>query len=249
MLTGDAVEFAPTANVEFYTDGKLRFENDVTGSAGFVQKVRDAHDMFVPGTAYDDEIDGNLTSEPQLLFSGVSLSDIEYIQGEMTGEFGNARKTLTLSSSATATSDGGVFFYDNDGSTLTAQFQVKSHSSCRNCIKVQLVQHGSDIYGQIAYEKSGYTNSGNPPPNIGDNWDDYTVNGYKQTICDLKIGVSDKTIYDVLPTDVSVEIAGRWAQVRSEAARPLQKPCASPTAALSRSLPRRIRTSGRKSRR
>ena len=211
VLTGDAVEFAPTANVEFYTDGKLRFENGVTGSAGFVQKVRDAHDIFVPGTAYDDEIDGNLTSEPQLLFSGVSLSDIEYIQGEMTGEFGNARKTLTLSSSATATSDGGVFFYDNDGSTLTAQFQVKSHSSCRNCIKVQLVQHGSDIYGQIAYEKSGYTNSNNPPPNIGDNWDDYTVNGYKQTICDLKIGVSDKTIYDVLPTDVSVEIAGDYA--------------------------------------
>ena len=211
VLTGDAVEFAPTANVEFYTDGKLRFENGVTGSAGFVQKVRDAHDIFVPGTAYDDEIDGNLTSEPQLLFSGVSLSDIEYIQGEMTGEFGNARKTLTLSSSATATSDGGVFFYDNDGSTLTAQFQVKSHSSCRNCIKVQLVQHGSDIYGQIAYEKSGYTNSNNPPPNIGDNWDDYTVNGYKQTICDLKIGVSDKTIYDVLPTNVSVEIAGDYA--------------------------------------
>ena len=211
VLTGDAVEFAPTANVEFYTDGKLRFENGVTGSAGFVQKVRDAHDIFVPGTAYDDEIDGNLTSEPQLLFSGVSLSDIEYIQGEMTGEFGNARKTLTLSSSATATSDGGVFFYDNDGSTLTAQFQVKSHSSCRNCIKVQLVQHGSDIYGQIAYEKSGYTSSNNPPPNIGDNWDDYTVNGYKQTICDLKIGVSDKTIYDVLPTDVSVEIAGDYA--------------------------------------
>ena len=211
VLTGDAVEFAPTANVEFYTDGKLRFENGVTGSAGFVQKVRDAHDIFVPGTAYDDEIDGNLTSEPQLLFSGVSLSDIEYIQGEMTGEFGNARKTLTLSSSATATSDGGVFFYDNDGSTLTAQFQVKSHSSCRNCIKVQLVQHGSDIYGQIAYEKSGYTNSNNPPPNIGDNWDDYTVNGYKQTICDLKIGVPDTTIYDVLPTDVSVEIAGDYA--------------------------------------
>ena len=126
----------------------------------------------------------------------------------MTGNFGNATKTLTLSTASAATSDGGVFHFANDGTTLTAQFQIKSYSSCRNCIKVQLVQVGADIYGQIAYQKSGYTNGSTPPPALGANWDDYTGNGYSQSICDLKVGIPDKTIYDALPTDVRVAIAG-----------------------------------------
>ena len=207
-LTGDTLSLASGAEAIFNSDGSLTISNDVSCADGMVQRVRDAHDVFVPGTTHDDEIDGNLTAESQLLFSGVSLSDVEYIQGTMTGVFGNASKTLTLSTASAATSDGGAFHFTNDGTTLTAQFQVKSYSTCRNCIKVQLVQVGADIYGQIAYEKSGYTNGGNPPPALGDNWDNYTGNGYSQSICDLKVGIPDKTIKDSLPTDVRVTIAG-----------------------------------------
>ena len=207
-LSGDAISLASDAATIFNSDGSLVVSNDVVCANGFVQRVRDAHDVFVPGHAYDDEIDGDLTAESQLLFSGVSLADVEYIEGKMTGYFGNAHNTRTLSSNSAATSDGGVFFYSNDGTTLTAQFQIKSYSTCRNCIKVQLVQVGNDIYGQIAYQKSGYTNGGNPPPALGVNWDDYTGNGYSQSICDLKVGIPDKTIYDALPTDVRVAIAG-----------------------------------------
>ena len=207
-LSGNAITLASGAETVFNSDGALTVSNDVTCADGMVQRVRDAHDVFVSGTTHDDEIDGNLTTESQLLFSGVSLADIEYIQGKMTGNFGNATKTLTLSSNGAATSDGGVFFYANDGATLTAQFQIKSYSTGRNCIKVQLAQVGNDIYGQIAYEKSGYTNGGNPPPALGDNWDDYSGNGYSQSICDLKVGIPDKTIKDLLPTDVRVTIAG-----------------------------------------
>jgi len=207
-LTGDAISLASGAEAIFNSDGSLSVSNDVICADGFVQRVRDAHDVFVPGQAYNDEIEGNLTSESQLLFSGVSLADVEYIQGTMTGNFGNATKTLTLSTASAATSDGGVFHFSNDGTTLTAQFQIKSYSSCRNCIKVQLVQVGNDIYGQIAYEKSGYTNGSNPPPALGDNWDDYSGNGYSQSICDLVVGIPDKTIYDTLPTDTLFEAAG-----------------------------------------
>lgn len=207
-LTGDAISLASGAEAIFNSDGSLSISNDVACADGFVQRVRDAHDVFVPGTAHNDEIDGNLTAESQLLFSGVSLADVEYIQGTMTGNFGNATKTLTLSTASAATSDGGVFYFSNDGATLTAQFQIRSQSSCRNCIKVQLVQVGNDIYGQITYEKSGYTNGTNPPPALGDNWDDYTGNGYSQSICDLVVGIPDKTIYDTLPTDTLFEAAG-----------------------------------------
>ena len=208
VLTGDTLSLASGAEAIFNSDGSLILSNDVACADGFVQRVRDAHDVFVPGTEYDDEIDGDLTAESQLLFSNVSLADIEYIEGKMTGVFGAASKTRTFSSRGAATPDGGVFYYANDGTTLTAQFQIQSYSTGRNCIKVLLEQVGDDIYGQIAYEKSGYTNGGNPPPALGANWDDYTVNGYSQSICDLKVGISDKTIYDVLPTDVRVEAAG-----------------------------------------
>ena len=207
-LTGDAISLASGAEAIFNSDGSLSISNDVACADGFVQRVRDANDVFVPGQAHNDEIEGNLTSESQLLFSNVSLADVEYIQGTMTGNFGNATKTLTLSTASAATSDGGAFYFSNDGATLTAQFQIKSYSSCRNCIKVQLVQVGNDIYGQIAYEKSGYTNGGNPPPALGDNWDDYSGNGYSQSICDLVVGIPDKTIYDTLPTDTLFEAAG-----------------------------------------
>lgn len=207
-LSGDAITLASGAETIFNSDGSLSISNDVACADGFVQRVRDAHDVFVPGTAHNDEIDGNLTAESQLLFSGVSLADVEYIQGTMTGNFGSATKTLTLSTASAATSDGGVFYFSNDGATLTAQFQIKSYSTGRNCIKVQLVQVGNDIYGQIAYEKSGYTNGGNPPPALGDNWDDYSGNGYSQSICDLVVGIPDKTIYDTLPTDTLFEAAG-----------------------------------------
>lgn len=210
-LSGDAITLASGAETIFNSDGSLSISNDVACADGFVQRVRDAHDVLIPGTAHNDEIEGNLTSESQLLFSGVSLADVEYIRGTMTGVFGNASKTLTLSSNGAATSDGGVFYYANDGTTLTAQFQVRSYSTGRNCIKVQLVQVGSDIYGQIAYEKSGYTNGGNPPPALGDNWDDYTGNGYSQSICDLVVGVPDKTIYDTLPTNTLFETAGDFS--------------------------------------
>ena len=207
-LTGDAISLASGAEAIFNSDGSLSISNDVACADGFAQRVRDAHDVFVPGQAHNDEIEGNLTSESQLLFSNVSLADVEYIQGTMTGNFGSATKTLTLSTASAATSDGGVFYFSNDGATLTAQFQIKSYSSCRNCIKVQLVQVGNDIYGQITYEKSGYTNGTNPPPALGDNWDDYTGNGYSQSICDLVVGIPDKTIYDTLPTDTLFEAAG-----------------------------------------
>lgn len=207
-LTGDAISLASGAEAIFNSDGSLSISNDVACADGFAQRVRDAHDVFVPGQAHNDEIEGNLTSESQLLFSNVSLADVEYIQGTMTGNFGSATKTLTLSTASAATSDGGAFYFSNDGATLTAQFQVRSYSTGRNCIKVQLVQVGSDIYGQIAYEKSGYTNGGNPPPALGDNWDDYTGNGYSQSICDLVVGIPDKTIYDPLPTDTLFEAAG-----------------------------------------
>ena len=207
-LTGDDLALNSGTETVFNSNGSLVLSNDVVCADGFVQRVRDAHDVFVPGQAYDDEIDGDLTAESQLLFTGVSLADVEYIEGKMTGNFGNATKTLTLSTASAATSDGGVFHFANDGTTLTAQFQIKSYSSCRNCIKVQLVQVGADIYGQIAYQKSGYTNGSNPPPALGANWDDYTGNGYSQSICDLKVGIPDKTIYDALPTDVRVAIAG-----------------------------------------
>ena len=207
-LTGDAISLASGAEAIFNSDGSLSISNDVICADGFVQRVRDAHDVFVPGQAHNAEIEGNLTSESQLLFSNVSLADVEYIQGTMTGNFGSATKTLTLSTASAATSDGGVFYFSNDGATLTAQFQIRSYSTCRNCIKVQLVQVGNDIYGQIAYEKSGYTNGGNPPPALGDNWDDYTGNGYSQSICDLVVGIPDKTIYDTLPTDTLFEAAG-----------------------------------------
>ena len=210
-LTGDAITLASGAETIFNANGSLSVSNDVACADGMVQRVRDAHDIFIPGTDHNDEIEGNLTSESQLLFSGVSLADVEYIKGTMTGVFGNAKKTLTLSSNGTPTSDGGAFFYANDGTTLTAQFQVKSYSTGRNCIKVQLVQVGNDIYGKIAYEKSGYTNGGNPPPDIWDNWDDYTGNGYSQTICDLVVGIPDKTIYDALPTNTVFETAGDFA--------------------------------------
>ena len=210
-LTGDAISLASGAEAIFNSDGSLSISNDVACADGFVQRVRDAHDVLIPGTAHNDEIEGNLTSESQLLFSGVSLADVEYIRGTMTGVFGNASKTLTLSSNGAATSDGGVFYYANDGTTLTAQFQIRSYSTGRNCIKVQLVQVGSDIYGQIAYEKSGHTNGGNPPPALGDNWDDYTGNGYSQSICDLVVGVPDKTIYDTLPTNTLFETAGDFS--------------------------------------
>ena len=207
-LTGDAISLVSGAEAIFNSDGSLSISNDVACADGFAQRVRDAHDVFVPGQAHNDEIEGNLTSESQLLFSNVSLADVEYIQGTMTGNFGSATKTLTLSTASAATSDGGAFYFSNDGATLTAQFQIKSYSSCRNCIKVQLVQVGNDIYGQIAYEKSGYTNGDNPPPALGDNWDDYTGNGYSQSICDLVVGIPDKTIYDTLPTDTLFEAAG-----------------------------------------
>ena len=207
-LTGDAVSLAAGAGAIFNSNGSLVLSNDVACADGFVQRVRDAHNVFVPGTTYNDEIEGNLTAESQLLFSNVSLADVEYIEGTMTGNFGSAHKTLTLSTASAATSDGGAFFFTNDGTALTAQFQVKSYSSCRNCIKVRLEQVGDDIYGQIAYEKSGYTNSGNPPPAIGANWDDYSGNSYSQSICNIKVGIPDKTIYDALPTDVRVEVAG-----------------------------------------
>ena len=210
-LTGNALSLASGAEAIFNSDGSLSVSNDVACADGFAQRVRDAHDVFIPGTAHNDEIEGNLTSESQLLFSGVSLADVEYIQGTMTGVFGNASKTLTLSSNGAAISGGGVFFYANDGATLTAQFQIQSYSTCRNCIKVQLVQVGNDIYGQIAYEKSGYTNGGNPPPALGADWDDYTGNGYTQSICDLVVGVPDKTIYDVLPTNMVFETAGDFS--------------------------------------
>ncbi|MBQ3807051.1 MAG: InlB B-repeat-containing protein [Kiritimatiellae bacterium] len=208
-LTGDAITLASGAETIFNSDGSLSVSNDVVCTDSFVQRVRDAHDVFVPGQAYNDEIEGNLTSESQLLFSNVSLADVEYIQGKMTGNFGSATKTLTLSTASAATSDGGVFYFSNDGATLTAQFQIKSYSTGRNCIKVQLVQVGNDIYGQIAYEKSGYTNDkNNPPPALGTNWDDYTGNGYSQSICDLVVGVPDKTIYDKLPTATAFKVAG-----------------------------------------
>ena len=210
-LTGDAVSLASGAEAIFNSNGALVLSNGVACADGFVQRVRDAHDVFVPGTPYADEIDGNLTAESQLLFSNLSLADVEYIEGTMTGNFGNATKTLTLSTASAATSDGGAFHFTNDGSVLTAQFQIKSYSSCRNCIKVRLEQVGDDIYGQIAYEKSGYTSGNNPPPALGANWDDYTGNGYSQSICDLKIGIPDKIIYDALPTDVRVEVAGDLA--------------------------------------
>ena len=210
-LTGDTLSLASGAEAIFNSDGSFSVSNDVVCADGFVQRVRDAHDVFVPGQAYSDEIEGNLTSELQLLFSNVSLANVEYIQGTMTGVFGSASKTLTLSSNGATTSDGGAFFYANDGTTLTVQFQVKSYSTGRNCIKVQLVQVGNDIYGQIAYEKSGYTNGNNPPPAIGDNWDDYTGNGYSQSICNLVVGVPDKTIYDTLPTDMVFETAGDFS--------------------------------------
>ena len=210
-LSGDSVSLAAGAEATFNSNGSLVLSNDVACADGFVQRVRDAHDVFVPGITYADEIDGNLTSESQLLFSNLSLADVEYIEGKMTGNFGNATKTMTLSTASAATSDGGAFHFANDGSVLTVQFQIKSYSTCRNCIKVRLEQVGNDIYGQIAYEKSGYTNGNNPPPAIGDNWDDYTVNGYSQSICDLKVGILDKTIYDVLPTDSRVEVAGDFA--------------------------------------
>ena len=207
-LTGDTLSLVSGAEAIFNSDGSLSVSNDVVCADSFVQRVRDAHDVFVPGQAYSDEIEGNLTFESQLLFSGVSLADVEYIQGTMTGNFGNATKTLTLSTASAATSDGGAFYFSNDGATLTAQFQIKSYSTCRNCIKVQLVQVGNDIHGQIAYEKSGYTNGSNPPPVIGANWDDYTGNGYSQSICDLVVGIPDKTIYDTLPTNTLFETAG-----------------------------------------
>ena len=143
-LTGDAISLASGAEAIFNSDGSLSISNDVACADGFVQRVRDAHDVLIPGTAHNDEIEGNLTSESQLLFSGVSLADVEYIRGTMTGVVGNASKTLTLSSNGAATSDGGVFYYANDGTTLTAQFQVRSYSTGRNCIKVQLVQVGSE---------------------------------------------------------------------------------------------------------
>jgi uncharacterized repeat protein (TIGR02543 family) len=210
-LSGDSVSLAAGAEAIFNSNGSLVHSNDVACADGFVQRVRDAHDIFVPGTTYAAEIDGNLTAESQLLFSNLSLADVEYIEGKMTGNFGGATKTLTLSTASAATSDGGAFHFANDGSVLTVQFQIKSYSSCRNCIKVRLEQVGNDIYGQIAYQKSAYTNGNNPPPAIGDNWDDYTVNGYSQSICDLKVGILDKTIYDVLPTDFRVEVAGDFA--------------------------------------
>ena len=210
-LSGDAISLPVGAETVFNSDGSLVFSNNVSCADGMVQRLREAHDVFVPGTTYDDEIEGNLTSESHLLFSNVSLADVEYIEGTMTGNFGSAHKTLTLSTASAATSDGGAFYFSNDGTALTAQFQIKSYSTGRNCIKVRLEQVGDDIYGQIDYEKSGWTSGGNPPPAIGANWDDYSGNGYSQSICDLKVGVPDKTIYDALPTDVRVEVAGNFA--------------------------------------
>ena len=61
VLAGDSVELDTPASVVFYADGKLRFENDVKGSTGLVQNVRDANDVFIPGTTYDSEIEGDAT--------------------------------------------------------------------------------------------------------------------------------------------------------------------------------------------
>ena len=132
----------------------------------------------------------------------------------MTIKFGgNPAIDLLLSSAESPKSNGGVFYYSNDGQMLTAQFQGKSTGSyggVYHCIKVKLVQNGADVNGWVEYSRSG-TVQYNKVPALGEDWDACSATSYKQQIYDIKVGVPDKTIYDVLPSDVAIEIAGDYS--------------------------------------
>ncbi len=216
-LSGDQVVLLEPASVVFNGDGTLLFNNDIVGESGLVQKVRERNDVYVPESFVDSDLgDADFTStEDVLLFQNASLANIETLRGTIYAQFGGASPVeRTVNTTANDYTDAGLYFYSNDGSSATMQFQAKSNSGyggVYHCVKIQLSQVGADIYGKVLYIRSGTCQH-----HLGDGWslgydwdeNSHTANSYSTRLYGLQIGTSAYTIYDQVPSNSVISIAG-----------------------------------------
>lgn len=110
------------------------------------------------------QVDACLKTE-ELYFVGRNLMDVKDLAITAWQKFGGSTDTREyLYSAGPLTTAGtfnksGIYLYENDGSTLTFEFHghtFNSYSGVGNGFKLQLVQRGNDIYGQVLWQ-AGFT--------------------------------------------------------------------------------------------
>ena len=110
------------------------------------------------------QVDVCLKTE-ELYFVGRNLMDVKDLAITAWQKFGGSTDTREyLYSAGPLTTAGtfnksGIYLYENDGSTLTFEFHghtFNSYSGVGNGFKLQLVQRGNDIYGQVLWQ-AGFT--------------------------------------------------------------------------------------------
>lgn len=101
-----------------------------------------------------------LKGEKTLLFTGVQLEDVIGLSADYSTLHVDERNaganptTRALDECCAAGADkAGIYYYANDGTTLTCQFQAKGGAgkSLLTATKLELTQVGADVYGQVVY--------------------------------------------------------------------------------------------------
>ena len=217
---GADLVLADGAKVTYQKDATVRFENVVKGSAGCTVACRmkdddivydsclDAAELFFD-SARDKETLKTGPTASAVWFKNVDLSRVNGLRGTMYAVQGTASQTLTFDNQKAVvgswSTKAQVCHIINDGTTLTAQFQMGAYFNYSHCVKIELTQAGEDIEGRILYWKH------NSNGVIGDDWDVYEQRtGDPATLADLKL-----IIEDILPETMVTEIAGDY-QVTGE---------------------------------
>ncbi|MGN0876112.1 MAG: InlB B-repeat-containing protein [Kiritimatiellia bacterium] len=212
---GADLVLADGAKVTYQKDATVRFENVVKGSAGCTVACRmkdddivydsclDAAELFFD-SARDKETLKTGPTASAVWFKNVDLSRVNGLRGTMYAVQGSASQTLTFDNQKAVggswSTKAQVCHIINDGTTLTAQFQMGAYYNYSHCVKVELTQVGDDVEGRVLYWKH------NANGVIGDDWDVYEQRtGDPATLADLKL-----IIEDILPETMVTEIAGDY---------------------------------------
>lgn len=212
VLQGGDITLVAPAKIAYYAAATLRFVCNVKGEDGLVHTTCPEtifSSVFAPDTCLlevDSESGADAAStSTNLWFRNVNLSEVSNIRGTMYAKQGSSTPTLTFDAVTKAKGSGDiagqVLFFENDGETLTAQFQMQAYNYGKQymyCIKVELKQIGNDVYGCVLYRK--YSSSAH---GLGvDNWDEIAPSNGQE--CHLY----NVQLIQKLPTDIVTEIAG-----------------------------------------
>ena len=99
--------------------------------------------VFLADAATLGTYSGTVPATDTVLFTGMNLVDVKSVSAWVTGD---AMGTAGKSAPATA------YYYSNDGTTLTVQFQVYLGDYTKGVV-LQLTQEGADIKGKTLYAR------------------------------------------------------------------------------------------------